>query len=641
MPEKTKMSLEEMKVSMTDVASHANVFPSRIAIIGQRNQGKTTQVRHLLNLLTHNHVFVIGPDSVRTSQYKDLNCEVWNESETSAYYQLEQLVKDCGKVEAAIQDTSRTVSFDTRVLVIIEELDGARVRQSTKWWNDFFINCEALNISLIVTAQYARALTPVMRSNVDYVFMTPGKFQWDIYNEFTESVIERYTKKQSPVRCKREEDEEEKTETKEEEPLLPLPPAMPLARVGGDGDSKEEVVDPEADRWTQLMANPTNVAILGYRNSGMTTLALKLIKYAPVHYRRVLVWPSKSSDVPLYNQYTHMVITGPTYPEIFKIIEDMLNLHKQRPELRALLVIEQHWMCISDGLKQLIEHIVVNGRHYGISVILTMQNPRDFPLTIRENIDHTLLTPPSAPAYTWVTHEGLGYDTCQLFRPRGVPSSQSTEIKDGQVYDVSYWTGVFENRRRALNIVIAGKRMTGKTTLAEKLVKQAFEAGYKRVVWIPTDKHRGAYPANINERYVWNESEEELKTALRKLIISQHHSLAVKTVMVIDTPMELVDKKSQSTFRELLMNGRSLGITVIMCLQDPRSLNPFMRDNIDYTLMHVDGTPSYTWTAYNSLTEEVIDAYWGRNNKLSSPPVSPSAAAAAAELEPSSPESSV
>lgn len=589
-------------IEVSNVISRIDERAACIAVVGGDESGKTTYVKHLLNMLTIKHAVVVVPNQDVADEYQDME-KVEHIIDTSCcgklIEQVSALKRDCRAVQMAINNTQRYVEFDTRVALVFDNMDY-KLEDIKAWFGEFLASCQFANITTIVTLESPRILSPFARTQIDYAVTSVDKFSWVIYN-----VLEADANADAPVTA----DAPKQTEVFDD--------PVPVTR----NDGTPEGPDPKAEKWTEMMADPTNVAIIGERSAGKTSMAIRLIRHTPVHYNRVVVWGNKFADHPKYRPYTHMLLEDFSVEELAQIFERLWTTQqKHEGRLRTLLVIDRplNFIRESVALAKWIEQFIVYGNQLGLSTILCLDNVRDVSPLMRANIERTLVVPRGADSYSWAVHDGLGDHVVCSSSSSSSSSSSCDEKEEGDQkekeeeeaasapYDVTVWKGIFENSA-PFNLGIFGLRCMGKTTLAGQLVEQAKAAGYKRVVWIPT--HEQAYvPMTVEPHQVRRDiGSKEFEGFIGTLVHAQQQQLGhtEKLLLVIDSKIELFSRKAQVQLRWLLLHNRFMNTTVILTVDSPKLLALQLREQLDHVLVHPTRSAKYSWEHKIGWSDEV------------------------------------
>lgn len=147
----------------------------------------------------------------------------------------------------------------------------------------------------------------------------------------------------------------------------------------------------------------------------------------------------------------------------------------------------------------------------------------------------------------------------------------------------------------SINVVILGKRNTGKSTIVSEILYEMHKGGIKRFLVFSAQEARNCHYRRfgVPARYCytdWNEKklQEIFETNGRlkeaKMRGELPADLDIRLVVVIDD--FAFDRKTfASTFmREVFANGRHPEVSVIITLQDPMAIPPIGRDNIDVVM---------------------------------------------------------
>lgn len=562
-----------------------------IAVVGGDESGKTTYVKHLLNMLTIKHVVVVVPNQEVADEYRDVEKVEHIIEASCCIEQVSALKRDCRAVQMAINNTKRYVEFDTRVALVFDNMD-CELEDNKAWFGEILASCQFANITVIATLKSPHVLSPFARTQIDYAVRTTGKFSWVIYNvleagrDSRPEVVTAYAPKQEEV----------------------FDAPVPVSRH----DGTPEEPDPEAEKWAEMMANPTNVAVIGGRGAGKTSMAIRLIRHTPVHENRVIVWGDKIADHPHYRPYTHMLLEDYSVDELNQIFERLWETQRShKGKLKSLLVIDRPWNFIreSAALANWIERFVVFGRNAGLSVIMCIDHV-SMPVTIRANIDKALVATAGSEPHVWTIFDGLGEGALAEYKKTvfdsGSDSDSDSDSGLEDPYDVSAWKDVFE-KQSAMSINIIGRRNTGKTTLAGKLVEQAKLAGYKRVVWIPTHEH--SYVPDVVEPHQVRRDigSKEIEGFIETLVREQQQlKYTEKMVLVIDSKIELYNRKAQVHLKQLLLYNRFINMTVILTVDSPKLLAREVKGVIDHFLIHPKQSAKYSWVHKIEWSDDLI-----------------------------------
>ena len=144
----------------------------------------------------------------------------------------------------------------------------------------------------------------------------------------------------------------------------------------------------------------------------------------------------------------------------------------------------------------------------------------------------------------------------------------------------------------SINVVLLGKRNTGKSTMISEMMHEFNKGGIKRFVVFSQQEAKNCHyrKLGVPSRYIytaWNENilkriyDAQGKMKEAKMSGELPADLDIRLVVVIDD-----FAFDRNTFRskfmsEVFMNGRHSEVTLVMALQDPMAIPPAGRDNLD------------------------------------------------------------
>jgi hypothetical protein len=170
-----QQSLQLKKFNMMSIKFHASEAKGPvIVLIGRRDTGKSFLVR---DLLYHHRFIPIGTAMSGTEEgngfYSELIPKLFihNEFNTAVIERVLQRQKSMLKQIKKDEMAKRQSKIDPRTFVILDDC-----LYDDKWTRDklmrcFFMNGRHWKIMLVITMQYPLGIPPVLRSNIDYVFI--------------------------------------------------------------------------------------------------------------------------------------------------------------------------------------------------------------------------------------------------------------------------------------------------------------------------------------------------------------------------------------------------------------------------------------------------------------------------------------
>ena len=168
-------SLALKKFSMDSIKFEANEAKGPvIVLIGRRDTGKSFLVR---DLLFHHRMIPIGTAMSGTEEgngfYSELIPKLFIHNEFSTAVIEKVLQRQKGILKQIKKETlaHRQSKIDPRTFIILDDC-----LYDDKWTRDKLMRCLFMNgrhwkIMLIITMQYPLGIPPVLRSNIDYVFI--------------------------------------------------------------------------------------------------------------------------------------------------------------------------------------------------------------------------------------------------------------------------------------------------------------------------------------------------------------------------------------------------------------------------------------------------------------------------------------
>lgn len=159
-------------------------------------------------------------------------------------------------------------------------------------------------------------------------------------------------------------------------------------------------------------------------------------------------------------------------------------------------------------------------------------------------------------------------------------------------------------------IGVVAKRESGKSWVCRDLIKNFSNIG-ACVVICPTDREGGFYKELIPESYIFYTFTEALLDSLfqrQKLMIQKCKKYLKKKKLCDPRLLVIMDDcladdgvwKRSTRLREIFFNGRHIGITFIITIQDPMGIGPSWRGNLDYIMMLKNDNVSLRKKLYNN-----------------------------------------
>jgi len=161
------------------------------------------------------------------------------------------------------------------------------------------------------------------------------------------------------------------------------------------------------------------------------------------------------------------------------------------------------------------------------------------------------------------------------------------------------------------NMLFIGKRNSGKSVLIRDMLYHLNRSKIPRiVVFSGTEDSTGYYGQYVPDAFIFSTLDLDV---LEKIVEKQKKLTSDKKFGRIpaDTDTRLVlllddvgfDKKvlKSTTIREVMMNGRHLGITFMLALQYSMDISPDLRTNIDYVFSMRDNIPKNVAKLYENF----------------------------------------
>lgn len=154
--------------------------PGVIVISGKRGTGKTIKALEMIAEIKHGRVVVIANnnDTMGTYASSGVKCQIWHERDTYLEEKLNDLRRTCTALQKAVQDAPYGFTYDTRTILVIEDL-----KQSQSMLLPLFHNGRHMNMVVIATASDPTMYSqPRFASNVDWI-LTPHpteQYEWVI-----------------------------------------------------------------------------------------------------------------------------------------------------------------------------------------------------------------------------------------------------------------------------------------------------------------------------------------------------------------------------------------------------------------------------------------------------------------------------
>lgn len=138
-------------------------FPVNIMISGTTQSGKTTLVKKILTSYNNefDYILIFGKN---LRNYKDIP-RVTIFSKVEIY-----LLEDLQEANDILINCGEQMK---KIMVVFDDILSEKFHAENKtFWTDFLSTCRNKNISCIFSVQYIKGITPAMRKNMLYYFIT-------------------------------------------------------------------------------------------------------------------------------------------------------------------------------------------------------------------------------------------------------------------------------------------------------------------------------------------------------------------------------------------------------------------------------------------------------------------------------------
>jgi hypothetical protein len=128
--------------------------------------------------------------------------------------------------------------------------------------------------------------------------------------------------------------------------------------------------------------NHSNIAIIGKRRSGKSSLVKKILNYKNINNIYVISETEKFN--PFYSDFIPKENIYHEYKT--EILDDIYNKKNNKILIMDNCMNKNIWLKDTNILE-----LFFNSRHYNLSFILTMEYPLDIPPELRSNLDYVFL----------------------------------------------------------------------------------------------------------------------------------------------------------------------------------------------------------------------------------------------------------
>jgi hypothetical protein len=161
-------------------------------------------------------------------------------------------------------------------------------------------------------------------------------------------------------------------------------------------------------------------------------------------------------------------------------------------------------------------------------------------------------------------------------------------------------------------IGLVAKRESGKSWICRDLIKNFSSYGYGACVIIcPTDREAGFYKELVPESYISYRFSENIlerifqrqKAMIRKCkkYLKQGKRCDPRLLLIMDDCLaDDGEWKKSVKMNEIFLNGRHIGITFVITIQNPMGIGPSWRGNLDYTMLLKNDNVSISKKLYDN-----------------------------------------
>lgn len=179
------MKLELNKFDMKNIKSG-----STILLIGKRNTGKSILCQDLFRYNTGWPVGIVISATEKANHFFEKfvpKMLIYDEFEPSIIQKfLDRQEKITNQYEAEIKKYGRT-DLDPRAFLVLDDCLYDKTWPNDRNIRALFMNGRHYNVTFIITMQYSMGIPPILRSNIDYVFILRDpilKNQERLYNQY-------------------------------------------------------------------------------------------------------------------------------------------------------------------------------------------------------------------------------------------------------------------------------------------------------------------------------------------------------------------------------------------------------------------------------------------------------------------------
>jgi len=165
------MTLELQEFDMTKIIKKPR---ANIIVIGKRNSGKTTLVKDIVNALSRSVPLFIAMSRTEPTNgtYKEMMPDicVYDDVDLNKFTEIRERQQKL--IQLVEKDKRKYKDMNTNIGLILDDcVDDADWTKDTSV-RFFTTNGRWLHLTFIIATQVAKALTPPMRANADYIFVS-------------------------------------------------------------------------------------------------------------------------------------------------------------------------------------------------------------------------------------------------------------------------------------------------------------------------------------------------------------------------------------------------------------------------------------------------------------------------------------
>ena len=145
------------------------------------------------------------------------------------------------------------------------------------------------------------------------------------------------------------------------------------------------------------------------------------------------------------------------------------------------------------------------------------------------------------------------------------------------------------------NIIVVGKKHTGKSTIIKHILDQLKETLPIVIVMCGSEGLNGSYGKMIPDMFIFDSVRSDKFGTIRdrhesfiKLVdskVKNFEGLNKNICLILDDCLENIDWTRDNNMTHFITNGRHMKLTIIIAVQALKKLPPTIRNNIDYAFV--------------------------------------------------------